>query len=213
MSRSDALEPIVRRVPMIPVVTLSNVASAAPLARALAAGGLPVVEITLRTDAAIDCIAAIAAEVSDAFVGAGTVLTPDQHQAAQRAGARFMVSPGSSPNLLAAARESDVPLMPGAITPSEAMALRDEGYTIQKFFPAEPAGGIPYLDRLAAPLAGIRFCPTGGIGPDNAEAYLAQPNVVCVGGTWVTPDDAIAAGDWGRIEALAREAAALRRSP
>lgn len=213
MSRSDPLEPIVRSVPMIPVVTLNDVAHAVPLARALVAGGLPVIEITLRTDAAVDSIAAIANEVDDAIVGAGTVLNRAQYLAAHMAGARFMVSPGAGPDILAAASEINVPLMPGTITPSETMALIDEGYTILKFFPAEPAGGIPYLNALSAPLPTARFCVTGGINADNAAAYLTLPNVICVGGTWVTPADAIAAGDWGRIEDLARQAAALPKGP
>jgi 2-dehydro-3-deoxyphosphogluconate aldolase/(4S)-4-hydroxy-2-oxoglutarate aldolase len=209
MSRSDALLPIVKSVPVIPVVILDDAAAAAPLARTLVAAGLRVVEITLRTDAALKAIAAIANEVEGAIVGAGTVLSSGQFAAAEKAGARYMVSPGSSPDVLAAARDSAVPLMPGGITPSEAMKLMDEGYTIQKFCPAEPAGGIAYLNALASPLAAIRFCPTGGIKAANAGAYLALENVICVGGAWVTPRDAIAAGDWKRIEKLAREAAAL----
>ncbi|MGH6923331.1 MAG: bifunctional 4-hydroxy-2-oxoglutarate aldolase/2-dehydro-3-deoxy-phosphogluconate aldolase [Propylenella sp.] len=211
MTRSEALEPIVKSVPVIPVVILDDAATAVPLARTLVGAGLPVVEITLRTDAALKAIAAIANEVEGAIVGAGTVLNSGQFAAAEKAGARYMVSPGSTADVLAAARDSEVPLMPGGITPSEAMKLMDEGYTIQKFFPAEPAGGIAYLNALASPLAAIRFCPTGGINAANAAAYLALPNVACVGGVWVTPRDAIAAGDWARIGKLAREAAALRK--
>ena len=210
MSRSDALAPIVQSAPVVPVVIVDDAASAVPLARALVAGGLPVVEITLRTDAALDAIAAVAAEVDGAIVGAGTVLSADQWQAAEKAGARYMVSPGASPNLLAAARDSAVPLMPGAATASEAMRLLEEGYTIQKFFPAEPAGGTAFLKALASPLPTVRFCPTGGIGAANAGNYLALPNVICVGGSWVAPSEAIAAGDWARIEALARDATGLR---
>lgn len=209
MSRSDQLEPIVARAAVIPVVVLHDVAAAVPMARALVAGGLPVIEITLRTDAAIDSIAAIANNVEGAIVGAGTVLNKEQYLAAHLAGARFMVSPGAGPEVLAAAREIDVPLMPGAATPSESMALLDEGYAIQKFFPAEQSGGMAYLKALASPLAAIRFCPTGGIGAANAKDYLALPNVVCVGGSWVTPADAIESGDWARIEGLAREASAF----
>ena len=212
MSRSDALAPIVGSVPVVPVVIVDDALSAVPLARALVAGGLSVVEITLRTDAALDAIAAIAAEVAGAIVGAGTVLSADQWQAAEKAGARYMVSPGASPDLLAAARDSAVPLMPGAATASEAMRLLEEGYTIQKFFPAEPAGGAAFLKALAAPLPAVSFCPTGGIGAANAGDYLALPNVVCVGGSWVTPAEAIAAGDWSRIEALALDASGLRRA-
>jgi 2-dehydro-3-deoxyphosphogluconate aldolase/(4S)-4-hydroxy-2-oxoglutarate aldolase len=209
MSRSEALEPIVRSVPVIPVVTVDDAATAVPLARALVAGGLRVIEITLRTGAAQDAIAAIAAEVEGAVVGAGTVLGKGQLVASEKAGARFFVSPGASPDVLAAARDSAVPLMPGAATATEVMTLMDEGYTIQKFFPAGPAGGLAYLKALAAPLPAIGFCPTGGIGAANAADYLALANVVCVGGSWVTPNDAVAAGDWGRIEKLAREAAAF----
>ena len=178
-------------------------------ARALVAGGLPVIEITLRTGAALEAIEAIAGEVEDAIVGAGTVLSKGQLVAAARAGARFLVSPGINPDLLKAAEDSPVPLMPGAATASEVMTLMDAGYTIQKFFPAEPAGGIAYLKALASPLPAIRFCPTGGIGRDNAAAYLALANVVCVGGSWVAPRRRHRAGDWSRIESLARDAARL----
>ena len=212
MSRSDALAPIVRSAPVVPVVIVDDPAAAVPLARALVAGGLPVVEVTLRTDAALKAIAAIAAEVEGAIVGAGTVLTRDQWQAAEKAGARYMVSPGSTPDLLAAANDSAVPLMPGAATPSEAMRLLEHGYTIQKFFPAEAAGGAALLKALASPLPGIGFCPTGGIGAANVGDYLALPNVITVGGSWVAPGEAVAAGDWGRIEALARDASGLRRA-
>jgi 2-dehydro-3-deoxyphosphogluconate aldolase/(4S)-4-hydroxy-2-oxoglutarate aldolase len=212
MSRSEALEPIVRSVSVIPVVVLEDAAKAVPLARALVAGGLRVVEITMRTNAALDAIAAIASEVEDAVVGAGTVLGKGQLVACEKAGARFFVSPGGSPDVLAAARDSAVPLMPGAATASEVMILMDEGYTIQKFFPAGPAGGIAYLKALASPFPAISFCPTGGVGADNAADYLALSNVACVGGSWVAPADAIAAGDWKRIEKLARTAAALGKS-
>jgi 2-dehydro-3-deoxyphosphogluconate aldolase/(4S)-4-hydroxy-2-oxoglutarate aldolase len=212
MSRSEALEPIVRSVTVIPVVVLDDAAKAASLARALVAGGLRVVEITMRTNAALDAIAAIASEVEDAVVGAGTVLSKGQLVASEKAGARFFVSPGGSPDVLAAARDSAVPLMPGAATASEVMILMDEGYTIQKFFPAGPAGGTAYLKALASPFPAISFCPTGGVGADNAADYLALSNVACVGGSWVAPADAIAAGDWKRIEKLARAAAALGKS-
>jgi 2-dehydro-3-deoxyphosphogluconate aldolase / (4S)-4-hydroxy-2-oxoglutarate aldolase len=212
MSRSEALDPIVRSVPVIPVVILDDVSKAVPLARALVAGGLRVVEITMRTNAALGAIEAIASEVEDAVVGAGTVLSKGQLVASEKAGARFFVSPGASPDVLAAARDAAVPLMPGAATASEVMTLMDEGYTIQKYFPAEPGGGLAYLKALASPFPAIHFCPTGGIGAGNAAEYLALSNVVCVGGAWVAPGDAIAAGDWGRIERLAREAASLRKS-
>jgi 2-dehydro-3-deoxyphosphogluconate aldolase/(4S)-4-hydroxy-2-oxoglutarate aldolase len=208
MSRSEAFEPILAGIPVIPVVTLADATLAAPLARALVAGGLPVIEVTLRSGAALGAIEAIA-EVEGAIVGAGTVLSKGQLVAAARAGARFLVSPGANPDLLKAAEDSPVPLMPGAATPSEVMKLMDAGYTIQKFFPAEPAGGLAYLNALSAPLPAIRFCPTGGVGRDNAAAYLALTNVICVGGSWVAPPDAIARGEWSRIESLARDAARL----
>jgi 2-dehydro-3-deoxyphosphogluconate aldolase/(4S)-4-hydroxy-2-oxoglutarate aldolase len=210
VSRSEALEPIIAGVPVIPVVVIEARAAALPLARALVAGGLPVIEITLRTRAALDVIAAIAGEVEGARVGAGTVLSKGQFVAAEKAGATFAVSPGVGPDVLAAAADAAIPLMPGAATASEVMTLMDEGYTIQKFFPAAPAGGVAYLKALAAPLPAIRFCPTGGIDAKSAPDYLALSNVVAVGGSWVTPADAVRAGDWARIEGFARAAAQLR---
>lgn len=209
MSRSEELQPIVRTAPVIPVVILDDVADAVPLAQALVAGGLKVIEITLRTRAAIDAIEAIAGEVEGAIVGAGTVLSKGQLVSAARAGAQFLVSPGINDDLLKAADDAPVPFLPGAATASEAMRLMDAGYTILKFFPAGPAGGIPYLKALASPLPAVSFCPTGGVDATNAAAYLALDNVVCVGGSWVTPKDAVASGDWPRIEALAREASLL----
>jgi 2-dehydro-3-deoxyphosphogluconate aldolase/(4S)-4-hydroxy-2-oxoglutarate aldolase len=207
---SGGLSSIVAAAPVIPVVVVEDRAAAVPLAQALCRGGLRVIEITLRTEAALDVIAAIAAEVEEAVVGAGTVLTGAQFAAAEKAGARFMVSPGASSGVLAAAADSRVPLMPGAATPSEAMALSEAGYAIQKFFPAGPAGGVAYLKALAAPLPAVRFCPTGGIDAKNAGEYLALPNVVAVGGSWVAPAGALRDGDWPQIERLAREAATLR---
>lgn len=198
--------------PVVPVLTIETATSALPLARALLAGGLGVLEITLRTPAGLPAIAAIAREIEGAVVGAGTVLTPAQYEAAARAGARFVVSPGATPALLDAAAASSVPFLPAAATPSEAMALLERGHSFLKFFPAEPAGGIAYLKALAAPLPEIRFCPTGGIDAAKAALYLDLPNVLCVGGSWVAPGDAVAAGDWPRITALARAAAALRRA-
>lgn len=213
MSLSEDLLPIVRLAPIIPVVVVEDAATAVPLARALVAGGLPAIEITLRTPAAMHAIEAIAGEVEGAVVGAGTVLSKGQLIAAARAGASFIVTPGVNADLLKAADDSPVPLMPGAATPSEVMALMDAGYTIQKFFPAEPAGGIAYLKALGGPLPAVRFCPTGGIDAKNAASYLALANVVCVGGSWVAPKDALAAGDYPRIEALAREASKLGAKP
>ncbi|MEV7086809.1 bifunctional 4-hydroxy-2-oxoglutarate aldolase/2-dehydro-3-deoxy-phosphogluconate aldolase [Streptomyces sp. NPDC093085] len=195
--------------PVIPVVVLHDAADAVPLARALVAGGLPAIEVTLRTSAAPDAIRAIAAEVPDAVVGAGTVVTPEAVTGSVAAGARFLVSPGWTETLLGAMRDSGIPFLPGVSTTSEVVALLERGVTEMKFFPAEAAGGRPYLKSLAGPLPQARFCPTGGITPASAPEYLALPNVRCVGGTWLLPADALAAKDWGRVEALAREAAAL----
>ncbi|MCF3104434.1 bifunctional 4-hydroxy-2-oxoglutarate aldolase/2-dehydro-3-deoxy-phosphogluconate aldolase [Streptomyces roseoverticillatus] len=199
--------------PVLPVAVLSDAADAVPLARALVAGGLPAIEVTLRTDAALDAIRAVAAEVPEAAVGAGTVLSPARAAAAVRAGARFLVSPGWTDPLLAALRETGVPFLPGVSTVSEVMALLERGVREMKFFPAQAAGGAPYLASLASPLPEARFCPTGGIGPATAPAYLSLPNVGCVGGSWMLPGDALARRDWGRVTELAREAAGLRRGP
>ncbi|TBO57288.1 bifunctional 4-hydroxy-2-oxoglutarate aldolase/2-dehydro-3-deoxy-phosphogluconate aldolase [Streptomyces kasugaensis] len=210
-SAPAAVPSVLGLAPVIPVVVLHDAADAVPLARALVAGGLPAIEVTLRTPAALDAIRAIADEVPDAVIGAGTVLNPEQVDAARAAGSRFLVSPGWSPRLLGAMRDSGVPFLPGVSTASEVVTLLDEGITEMKFFPAEAAGGTAYLKSLAAPLPQVRFCPTGGIGLASAPAYLALPNVGCVGGTWMLPADALAAKDWGRVRELAREAAALGR--
>ncbi|MFD4526837.1 bifunctional 4-hydroxy-2-oxoglutarate aldolase/2-dehydro-3-deoxy-phosphogluconate aldolase [Streptomyces sp. NPDC058470] len=196
--------------PVVPVVVIKDAADAVPLARALVAGGLPVIEVTLRTPAALDAIRAVAAEVPDAVVGAGTVLSPAQVAQSVDAGARFLVSPGWTDVLLAAMEGSGVPFLPGVSTTSEVVALLERGVRDMKFFPAQAAGGTAYLRSLAGPLPQARFCPTGGIGLASAPEYLALPNVGCVGGSWMLPEDAVAARDWGRIESLAREAAALR---
>ncbi|MFF3464691.1 bifunctional 4-hydroxy-2-oxoglutarate aldolase/2-dehydro-3-deoxy-phosphogluconate aldolase [Streptomyces sp. NPDC001984] len=198
--------------PVVPVVVIEDAADAVPLARALVAGGLTAIEVTLRTPAALDAIRAVAAEVPDAVVGAGTVLTPQQVTDSVAAGARFLVSPGWTDALLESMRASGVPFLPGVSTTSEVVALLERGVREMKFFPAQAAGGTAYLKCLAGPLPQARFCPTGGIGPHNAPEYLSLPNVGCVGGTWMLPADAVAARDWGRIETLAREAAGLRRS-
>ncbi|MFE0449372.1 bifunctional 4-hydroxy-2-oxoglutarate aldolase/2-dehydro-3-deoxy-phosphogluconate aldolase [Streptomyces fungicidicus] len=195
--------------PVVPVVVVEDVADAVPLARALVAGGLPAIEVTLRTPAALDAIRAVAGEVPDAVVGAGTVIAPEQAGEAVAAGARFLVSPGWTDVLLAAMRASGVPFLPGVSTTSEVVALLERGVREMKFFPAQAAGGTAYLKSLAGPLPQARFCPTGGIGPDSAPDYLALPNVGCVGGSWMLPADAVAAGDWDRVERLAREAAGL----
>lgn len=196
--------------PVVPVMVIENVEDAVPLARALVKGGLPVLEITLRTAKAMDCIRAIIAEVEGAVVGAGTVLTPEQLRDCDRAGCKFAVSPGSTGRLLGAAEDYDIALLPGGVTASECMALLEWGYAIQKFFPAEPAGGTAYLSSLASPLPQIRFCPTGGITPEKAVAYLKLPNVITIGGSWMAPKRMIEARDWAAIETLAREAAGLR---
>ncbi|WP_460108796.1 bifunctional 4-hydroxy-2-oxoglutarate aldolase/2-dehydro-3-deoxy-phosphogluconate aldolase [Streptomyces sp. YKOK-J1] len=196
--------------PVVPVVVVSDVSDAVPLARALVAGGLPAIEVTLRTPAALDAIRAIAGAVPEAVVGAGTVLTPEQVDDCVAAGARFLVSPGWTDALLEAMRGSGMPFLPGVSTTSEVVALLERGVREMKFFPAQAAGGTAYLRSLAGPLPQARFCPTGGIGPATAPEYLSLPNVGCVGGSWMLPADAVTAGDWGRIEELARAAAGLR---
>jgi len=196
--------------PVIPVIVIDDDSVAVPLARALVAGGLPVLEVTLRTDFALSAIKRIAEEVPDAVVGAGTVLTPADVSAAVAAGSRFLVSPGCTPRLLDAMLDSGAAPLPGTATASEVIALLEYGLTHAKFFPARPAGGVPYLKSLAGPLPGFRFCPTGGIDVTTAPEFLALPNVACVGGSWLAPADAVAGRDWGRVEELARQAAALR---
>ncbi|WP_430463818.1 bifunctional 4-hydroxy-2-oxoglutarate aldolase/2-dehydro-3-deoxy-phosphogluconate aldolase [Tabrizicola sp.] len=198
-----------RLAPVVPVIVVDDLAHAAPLARALVAGGLPVLEVTLRTPAALEAIRAMA-DVAGGVVGAGTLLTPADVKAAKAAGAMFGVSPGATDRLLDACAEHDLPLLPGAATASEIMALLERGYTVQKFFPAEQAGGASYLKSIGAPIPQVSFCPTGGISLKNARDYLVLSNILCVGGSWVCPRDKMAAGDWAGITALAREAAALR---
>jgi 2-dehydro-3-deoxyphosphogluconate aldolase/(4S)-4-hydroxy-2-oxoglutarate aldolase len=196
--------------PIIPVLVVDDVAHARPLAEALVAGGLPALEVTLRTPAALDVIREMT-KVPGGVVGAGTLLTPADVQAAKEAGATFGVSPGATDKLLDACEEADLPLLPGAATATEAMRLLERGYTMLKFFPAEASGGAPALKAIGAPIPQITFCPTGGVSMKNANDYLSLPNVLCAGGSWVAPKDAVEAGDWSRIEALAREAAALPR--
>ncbi|MER7774237.1 bifunctional 4-hydroxy-2-oxoglutarate aldolase/2-dehydro-3-deoxy-phosphogluconate aldolase [Streptomyces sp. NPDC096191] len=206
---SSSATSVLDLAPVVPVVVVDDLADAVPLARALVAGGLPAIEVTLRTPVAVDAIRAIADEVPGAVVGAGTVITPDQVGEVVAAGARFLVSPGWTDVLLDAMRASGVPFLPGVSTTSEVVALLERGVREMKFFPAEAAGGTAYLKALAAPLPQARFCPTGGIGPGSAPEYLALPNVGCVGGSWMLPKDAVADRDWDRVEALARAAAAL----
>ena len=210
MAQSAATREIASRAPIIPVLVLDDAASAAALAHALVAGGLPALEVTLRTPAALDAIRAMA-DVAGGIVGAGTLLSPDDIRAAKDAGARFGVSPGATPRLIAASIEIGLPLLPGAATASEVMALWEQGYDMMKFFPAEAAGGAPALKGIGAPIPQVSFCPTGGITPANAPSYLALPNVICAGGSWVAPKDKIANGDWAGITALAAAAAALAR--
>ncbi|MEO0653814.1 MAG: bifunctional 4-hydroxy-2-oxoglutarate aldolase/2-dehydro-3-deoxy-phosphogluconate aldolase [Pseudomonadota bacterium] len=197
--------------PVIPVLVIDAVEAAADLAAALVAGGLPVLEVTLRTPAALDAIAAMA-KVPGGIVGAGTLLTPEDVAAAKAAGATFGVSPGATERLMAACEEADLPLLPGAATATEVMALLERGYTTQKFFPAEAAGGAPALKAIGAPLPQVAFCPTGGIDLAKAPGYLSAANVRCVGGSWVAPKDKVAKADWAGIEALAAEAAGLSRA-
>ncbi|MCB1462360.1 MAG: bifunctional 4-hydroxy-2-oxoglutarate aldolase/2-dehydro-3-deoxy-phosphogluconate aldolase [Nitratireductor sp.] len=207
--KQAAVEATMRAAPVIPVVVIDDVKAAVSLARALVAGGIPAIEVTLRTPRALDCLKAIASEVEGAIPGAGTVLTPYQADAVEKAGARFMVSPGAAPGLLDAAAASPVPLLPGAATASEMMTLMEQGYRHLKFFPASQAGGPSYLGALSSPLPQVRFCPTGGVSAANAPDYLALPNVLCVGGSWLAPAKRIAEEDWAGITQIAAEAAAL----
>jgi 2-dehydro-3-deoxyphosphogluconate aldolase/(4S)-4-hydroxy-2-oxoglutarate aldolase len=201
---------ILRRAPVIPVLTIDDFEIAVPLARALCDGGLPVIEVTLRTRAALAAIAAIAVEVPDCIVGAGTVVRHVDAAFAIDAGAKFLVSPGTDSVLAETFTEIEIPVVPGCATVSEAMVLSDLGFEVLKFFPAEASGGAAWLKAVAAPLPHIRFCPTGGIDMRNARDYLALPNVIAVGGSWVVPQEALAAKDFARIKTLAREASGLR---
>ena len=203
---------IVGMAPVIPVLTVSDLAHAAPLARALVDGGLRVLEITLRTPVAIGCVDAIRKAVPDAIIGVGTLTRAVDFAAADRAGAQFGVTPGLTPELAAAARGARFPLLPGVMTPTDVIAARLLGFNVLKFFPAHQSGGAAMVCALGAPFPDVLFCPTGGITRASAPDYLALSNVVSVGGSWVAPRAMIDAGDWQGIEALARDAAALRRS-
>ncbi|WP_299829576.1 bifunctional 4-hydroxy-2-oxoglutarate aldolase/2-dehydro-3-deoxy-phosphogluconate aldolase [uncultured Roseobacter sp.] len=194
--------------PIVPVLVVQDKAHARPLAEALVAGGLPALEVTLRTPAALEVIAEMA-QVPGGVVGAGTLVTPQDVRDAKAAGATFGVSPGATDALLEACEAEDLPLLAGAATASEAMRLFERGYDMLKFFPAEASGGAPALKAIGAPLPQIGFCPTGGVSPANAQNYLSLPNVVCAGGSWVAPSDLVIRGDWAGIEALARDASKL----
>jgi len=196
--------------PVLPVVVVDDAADAVPLARALANGGVTAIELTLRTPAGLTAIERVAREVPDIVVGAGTVVTPEQARQAADAGSAFLVTPGCTDRLLDAVADTGLPFLPGVSTVSEAMRAAERGISALKFFPAEASGGVAYLKALAGPLPQLRFCPTGGVTTSNAPSYLALSTVGCVGGTWLTPADAIAAKDFGRVERLAREASALR---
>jgi len=209
LSPSDAAPGLLDRVPVVPVVVVDDLAQAVPVARALVAGGLPVIELTLRTPVALDAIRAIADEVPEILVGAGTVLTPGQAKEARDAGAQFLVSPGATPSLLAGLADTGLPFLPGTATVSEVLAVLEAGWSEMKFFPAEASGGAAFLSSVASPVPAARFCPTGGITAATAASYLTLPNVGCVGGSWLTPKDALASGDWARVERLAAAAASL----
>ncbi|MEM7613455.1 MAG: bifunctional 4-hydroxy-2-oxoglutarate aldolase/2-dehydro-3-deoxy-phosphogluconate aldolase [Pseudomonadota bacterium] len=197
--------------PIIPVLVVKDTAHARPLAEALVAGGLPALEVTLRTPGALDAIAAMA-DVPGGMVGAGTLVTPQDVKNAKAAGAKFGVSPGATDALVAACEAEGLPLIAGAATASEAMAMLARGYGFLKFFPAEASGGAPALKAIGAPLPQIKFCPTGGVSTKNVDDYLSLPNVVCAGGSWVAPQAAMDAGDWAQVEALAAAAAKLERA-
>jgi len=207
-----SIDQILKVAPVVPVMVVERIEDAVPLAKALYAGGLKVLEITLRTPCALDAITAmVEALPADAVIGAGTIITPKDLEAAIKAGSTFLVSPGTTPALIEAAKASTVPLLAGVATPTEAMNLYVQGFKHQKFFPAEAAGGVPMLKSIGGPLPQITFCPTGGIDLAKAPSYLALPNVACVGGTWMAPKELMKAGRWDEIERLAREAASLPR--
>lgn len=208
--RQAGLEAILKRAPVVPVLVIDHVEDAVPLARALVEGGLPVLEITLRTKAAADCIRAIRAEVKSAIVGSGTVLDAQSLKLSEELACAFAVSPGATPALLSAAETANTPLLPASRSPSETMALLERGYRLQKFFPAEQSGGANYLSALISPLPQVRFCPTGGITPEIALGYLKLSNVITIGGSWMAPKSLIANRDWAQISNLAAAAARLK---
>lgn len=204
------LDQIIAETSVMPVMVVDRVENAVPLAHALVNGGIRVLEITLRTAAGLDAVRAIKQEVPEAIVGVGTIATPQQLDAAIAAGAQFGVSPGSTPKLLKAIAASKLPFFPGVATMSEVMQALEEGFDVMKLFPAVAAGGVKMLDSFRGPFPHVRFCPTGGINPQNAPDFFKLPNVVCVGGSWLTPKDLVASGNWAEITRLAREAAALK---
>lgn len=206
---TQSIQDIMHTSPVIPVLVINQLQQAAPLARALVDGGLKVLEITLRTPVALEAIKAIKAEVPEAIVGAGTIINAETLDQAIAAGSEFLVSPGATDALIATALETHVPLLPGIVTPGEAMRLMEQGITAMKFFPAEAAGGVPMLKSIGGPLPQVTFCPTGGINLAKAPNYLGLANVACIGGSWMAPADLIDAGDWNAITERAREAAAL----
>lgn len=210
LAKTERLAAVLSRAPVLPVLTFSDAKTAIACATALRDGGLTVLEVTMRTPKALEALKAIVNEVEGVVVGAGTVLEPEHVTTAITAGAAFLVSPGSSSRLIAAGSEAPVPFLPGVSTASEAMQLAERGATFAKFFPAGPAGGAAFLKALVAPLPDLRFCPTGGVDMSNAAEYLALRNVVCVGGSWVVPEKAVAEGDWATITRLAQEASALK---
>ncbi|KEO59045.1 bifunctional 4-hydroxy-2-oxoglutarate aldolase/2-dehydro-3-deoxy-phosphogluconate aldolase [Thioclava indica] len=208
--QSKAARKVCELAPIVPVIVVRDVTHAAPLAKALIAGGLPALEVTLRTPCALDAIRAMA-DIEGGMVGAGTLLTPADVKAAKAAGAKFGVSPGATERLVKACEDEGLPLLPGAATASEVMKLFEMGYDVLKFFPAEASGGAPAIKAIGAPIPQVSFCPTGGVSLKNANDYLSLPNVLCAGGSWVAPDTLVQSGDWAGIEALAAEAAALPR--
>ncbi|MBR0826377.1 bifunctional 4-hydroxy-2-oxoglutarate aldolase/2-dehydro-3-deoxy-phosphogluconate aldolase [Bradyrhizobium manausense] len=209
MTVQRGLRETLSKTPVIPVISLDTASDAIPLARALAAGGLSVIEVTLRTAAALDSIRAITSEVETVEVGAGTIIEPTQLEAARRAGARFAVSPGYTNRLLDAAETSEIPLLPGVSSASEALGLIERNFQFAKFFPAESVGGVDFLSSLASPLPQLKFCPTGGITRQSAPRYLELTNVLCVGGSWMAPRNLVSARDWASITVASRAAAAL----
>jgi 2-dehydro-3-deoxyphosphogluconate aldolase/(4S)-4-hydroxy-2-oxoglutarate aldolase len=210
MKQNLSVLEIMRTSAVIPVIAIDDIAHAVPLARALVAGGIRVLEVTLRTAHGLPAIRAMAEQVPDAIVGVGTLTQPGEFAAARDAGAVFGVSPGLTPALIEAAKSSGLPLLPGVMTPSEVMAAREAGFRQLKLFPAVPAGGVGMLNAIAGPLGDVTFCPTGGVSQENAPQFLACRNVACVGGSWLTPKEALQAGDWERITTLAKAASALR---